>query len=229
MGTPSQEQAKLLTDYDTGSAYNLAYQTLFANVRFSWDNTPGQFHTVLFTTPATYANKNITLANIAIAAAQNGTPTVLIDVDVHASGLQQYFGLGEHPGLSDLLLMESAITLQKLGSCLQKTPISDLTFLSAGSKIQQPQDISRQLSFKLKSIIDGLRQLLEGDESRQGLIIFNSPPTLSSIDTALISAFVDQTFLLIASGQTTRAQAKKARELLERAHAKVAGLIMLDA
>jgi capsular exopolysaccharide synthesis family protein len=229
VGMPSQKQVKLVTDYDAESAYNLAYQTLFANIRFSWSNTPGQFHTVLFTTPATYTDKGTALANTAITAAQNGTPTVLVDADIHGTGLQQYFDLGEHPGLSDLLLMESATTLQKIGSCLQKTFLPDLTFLSAGSKIQQPQDISKQLSFKLKNIIDGLRQLFEGDENRQGLIIFNSPPVLSSIDAALISALVDQTFLLIASGQTARAQAKKAYEQLERAHAKITGLIMLDA
>jgi Mrp family chromosome partitioning ATPase len=226
---PAQEQNRLVTNYETESAYNLAYQTLFTNIRFSWDTIPGQFHTVLATTPASYANQGITLVNIAIAAAQNGTPTVLIDADIHNTGLQHCLGLGEHPGLSDLLLMESAITLQKMGSCLQKTFLPDLTFLSIGSKIQQPQDISRQLSFKLKNIIDGLRQLLEGDEKRQGLILFNGPPVLSSSNTALISALVDQTFLLIASGQTTRAQAKTACEHLERAHAKVAGLVMLDA
>jgi len=228
VGMPSQKQIKLVTDHDAESAYNLAYQTLFTNIHFSWNNTPGQFHTVLFATPAMYAGKGAALANTAIAAAKHGTPTVLVDADIHGTGLQQYIGLGEHPGLSDLLLME-ATTLQKIGSCLQKTFLPDLTFLSAGSKIQQSQDISKQLSFKLKNVIDGLRQLFEGDESRQGLIIFNGPPILSSIDTALISALADQTFLLIVSGQTTRTQAKKACEQLERAHAKVAGLIMLDA
>jgi hypothetical protein len=39
---------------------------------------------------------------------------------------------------------------------------------------------------------------------------------------------MDQTFLTIATGHTTRTQAKRAQEQLERANAKLAGCIMLD-
>ena len=228
MGTPSREQAGLLTEYAAESAYNLAYQTLFTNIRFNWDTIPGRSHTILLTTPAAYTDKATTLANIAITAAQNGNPTILVDADTYATDLQQSFSLGEHPGLSDLLLMEDAITPQKIAPHLQKTFIPGLVLLSRGSKIQRTQDMSRQFSFKLQNIIDGLDQLLKGGDGRTGLIIFNSLPVLLSIDAALISAFVDQTFLLIVAGQTTRAQARKAYEQLERVHAKVAGLVMLN-
>lgn len=230
MRTPSQErQAGLLTEYDAESAYTLAYQTLFTNICFNWDTTPGRSHTLLLTTPAAYTGKSLALTNIAITAAQNGYPTILVDADIDATDLQQCLGLGEHPGLSDLLLMEDAITPQKIAPHLQKTSIPGLVLLSKGSKIQQAKNMSRQLSFKLQSVIDGLDQLLRGGEERQtGLIIFNSLPVLLSVDAALISAFVDQTFLLIVTGQTTRMQARKAYEQLERVHAKVAGLVMLQ-
>ncbi len=229
MGTPSQQEpVGLLTEYDVESAYNLAYQALFTNIRFNWTATPGRSHTILLTTPAAYTGKSTTLANIAITAAQNGYPTILVDADIHATDLQQCFGLGGHPGLSDLLLMEDAITPQKIAPHLQKTFIPDLVLLSRGSKTQKAQDMSRQFSFKMQNIIDGLDQLLKGGGDQAGLIIFNSLPVLLSVDAALISAFVDQTFLLIVAGETTRAQARKAHEQLERVHAKVAGLIMLN-
>lgn len=228
MGTRSQEQVGLLTEYGAESAYNLAYQTLFTNIRFNWDTTPGRSHTVLLTTPAAYTHKSTILANIAITAAQSGNPTILVDADIYATDLQQCFSLGEHPGLSDLLLMEDAITPQKIAPHLQKTFVPGLVLLSRGSKIQHAQDMSRRFSFRLQSIIDGLDQLLKSGGDQAGLIIFNSLPVLSGIDAALISAFVDQTFLLIVTGETTRAQARKAHEQLERVHAKVAGLIMLN-
>lgn len=235
MRTPSREQqAGLLTEYDAESAYTLAYQTLFTNIRFNWNTTPGRSHTLLLTTPAAYTGKSIALTNIAITAAQNGNPTILVDADIDATDIQQCLGLGEHPGLSDLLLMEDAITPQKIAPHLQKTSVPGLVLLSRGSKIQQAQNMSRQLSFKLQSIIDGLDQLLqggegqEGREGRKGLIIFNSLPVLLSVDAALISTLVDQTFLLVVTGQTTRMQARKAYEQLERVHAKVAGLVMLN-
>ncbi|GAC1365641.1 MAG: hypothetical protein NVS2B12_12700 [Ktedonobacteraceae bacterium] len=229
MGTPARTQNRLVTDYDAGSAYNLAYQTLFTNIRFNWDTMPGQPHTILLTTPADYAGKSVALANVAITAAQNGVSTILVDADMQSADLQQYFGMDVHPGLSDLLLMEGAITTQKIAPYLQKTFMPNLALLSMGSKVQRSPDMSRELSFKLKSVIDGLQQLLKGDEERPGLILFNSLPVLSGIDATLIGASTDQVFLLITVGQTTRTQARKAYEQLERVHAKVAGLVMLDA
>jgi len=228
--TPSQErQAGLLTEHAAESAYTLAYQTLFTNIHFNWNTTPGRSHTLLLTTPAAYTGKSLALTNIAITAAQNGHPTILVDAAIDAPDLQQCLGLGENPGLSDLLLMEDAITPQKIAPHLQKTSIPGLVLLSRGSKIQQAQNMSRQLSFKLQGVLDGLDQLLQGGEERRtGLIIFNSLPVLLSVDAALISACVDQTFLLIVTGQTTRMQARKAYERLERVHAKVAGLVMLQ-
>ncbi|MBA2681158.1 MAG: hypothetical protein H0U76_22510 [Ktedonobacteraceae bacterium] len=227
MRMPSRErQAGLLTEYDADSAYALAYQTLFTNIRFNWNTTPGRSHTLLLTTPAAYGGKSLALANIAIIAAQNGYPTLLVDADRDPTDFQQRLGLGEHPGLSDLLLMEDAITPQKIAPLLQKTSIPGLVLLSKGSKIQQAQNMSRL--FKLQSVIDGLDQLLQGGEGQTGLIIFNSVPVLLGVDAAQISTLVDQTFLLIVTGQTTRMQARKAYEQLDRVHAKVAGLVMLD-
>jgi Mrp family chromosome partitioning ATPase len=191
--------------------------------------TPGRSHTLLLTTPAAYPDKSLALTNIAITAAQNGYPTILVDADRDATDLQPRLGLGEYPGLSDLLLMEDVITPQKIAPHLQKTSIPGLALLSRGSKIQQTQNMSRPL--KLSSIIESLDQLLRSDvrpEGQTGLIIFNSLPVLLGVDAATISTLVDQTFLLIVAGQTTRSQARKAYEQLERVHANVAGLVLLQ-
>jgi capsular exopolysaccharide synthesis family protein len=227
VGIPPQEQVTLLTDYDKNSAYSQAYQTLYTNIRFNWDDKAEQQHSILLTTPAEYAGRAAAPANIAIAAAQNGTQTILIDADLQAPSLQQRFGLGEQRGLNELL-MESAITPQKIAPYLQKTFIPNLALLCAGSTSQSAQDTNRQLASRLQTIVAGLYELLKSSESHAGLIIFNSPPVLTSLDATLISTCVEQTFLLIATGRTTRVQARKAQEQLERVHAKLAGLIMLD-
>jgi hypothetical protein len=39
---------------------------------------------------------------------------------------------------------------------------------------------------------------------------------------------MDQTFLTIATGHTTRTQVKQAQDQLELAHAKLAGFVMID-
>jgi len=79
VGTQAKEQVTLLTDYAADSAYSKAYYTLFANIRFNWDNEQGQQHTVLLTAPAHYSEQATIVANVAIAAALSGMPTILID------------------------------------------------------------------------------------------------------------------------------------------------------
>jgi capsular exopolysaccharide synthesis family protein len=228
VGTIAHEQVALLTDYDTKSEYTLAYQNLFTNIRFDWDQDKIKQHTITFVTPVFRRSRDEVATNVAIVAAQNGVPTVLIDADLHTHNLQKRFGIQEQQGLSELLRKDET-TLQSFSHSLSKTFIPNLSLLSAGSAPHQPVEISRLLAARLPNVIDGLRQYLETNESRPSLIIVHSPPMSYSIDAALISSIVDQTFLLIIMRQTKRTQVQKAQQQLERAHAKSVGVILLDA
>jgi capsular exopolysaccharide synthesis family protein len=228
VGTIAHEQVTLLTDYDTTSQYTLAYQNLFTNIRFDWGQDNAKQHTITFATPTEHSSWTTVAANIAIAAAQNGVPTILVDADLHNPTLQQRFGTQEQQGLSELL-SEDAATSQSISQSLSKTFIPNLSLLSAGSPPHPSIEISRLLSARLPNVIDRLRQYLETNDSRPSLIILHSPPMSRGADASLISSIVDQTFLLIIMGQTKRTQARKAQQQLERAHAKLAGVILLDA
>ncbi len=227
VGTHTQERVALLTDYDTNTIYSKAYQTLYTNISFDWERAQKKQLAILLTTPAAYRAHATVPANVAIAVAQNSIPTILVDADLDTASLQQRFAIGEHSGFCDLLA-ESTITPQKVASHLSKTFMADLFLLSAGSTSQPAPEVHRLLAARLASVLTGLRQFLANYQDRPGMIIFNSAPVLANVDAALISALVDQTFLLIATGQTTRAQAQKAQAQLERAHAKLAGIIMVD-
>ena len=231
MGIPSDEQFTLLTDYDTGSAFSESYRTLYVNIRSTWDHdatkepsTP-QYHTLLIATPAAYADHTVVAANLAIVAAQSGTPTILVDADLRNPRLQQRFGLSQSAGLCELLA-EEVITPQKVNSHLQTTFVPALRLLCAGTS--KGRERALLLSPRLEEVLCSMQHLVEEQESRTGIVIFNSPPVLSSADASLIGALVDQTFLTIATGHTTRTQAKQAQEQLQRAHAKLAGIIMFE-
>ena len=227
MGILSHEQVTLLTDYDADSAYTKAYHTLYANIRFNWDREQVKQQSIQLTTPTAYSGQATAAANVAIAAAQDGTPTILVDADLCAPSLQQCFGSNKHAGLSDLLT-SNAITAEAIPPHLSKTFMLDLYLLSAGQAAIQPPQISRLFSTKLRAVLDSLRQFLAEIESRPSIIIFHGPSALTGTDASQIGALVGQTFLTIVSGHTTRTQAKQAQEQLQRAHAKLAGIIMLD-
>ena len=226
MGTSPGEQITLLTDYDAASAYSTAYHTLYANIRFDWDSEHSQSHTLLFTTPAAHPGRSIVATNVAIAAAQSGITTILVDADLHVADLQQRFALSKTTGLSNLLT-DAIITPAAVTVHLNQTFIPGLSLIGAGTAPLEPHKASHLLAVKLPDVLTSLFQLIAETEDRSGLIIFNSPPVLTGIDAAQISALVEQTFLVIASGHTTRTQAKQAQEQLQRAHAKLAGIIML--
>ena len=228
MGTQAKEQMTLLTNYAANSSYSQTYYTLFANIRFGWNNERTQQHTVLLTAPTDPSEHTMIVANIAIAAALSGTPTILIDTDLRTSRLHQCFGIKNVPGLSNWLTKQ---TIHEAGitQFLINTPIPDLQLLTAGTSPLQPHEISRLLSIKLQDVAASACQFLAETEPRPGMIIFNSPPVMAGVDASLIGSLVEQTFLLITADRTTRTQAKQAQKQLEHAHAKITGFIMLDA
>ena len=225
MSIPSQEQVSLLTDYEAGSTYSTAYQTLYANIRFNWDSEHQKQQTILITTPVVTPRQSEVAANIAIVAAQNGTPTLVVDANFRAPSLQQRFGQAESKGLSDLLT-ENTRQSQALAPYLSATFVPGLRLLCTGkTPIQSPNLL---LSENLRDIIVSLRQFLAETENKPSLVIFNSPPVLTGLEASAIGSLVEQTFLTIVRGRTTRTQAKQAQEQLQRAQAKLAGVILLD-
>ena len=228
MGNSSEGKYTLLTDYDARTAYSEAFHTLFANIRFNWESDAGtspQVHTLLLTTPSDYAEQAAAAANLAIVAAQSGTATILVDANLRRPSLQQRFGLDRSAGLSDLL-MEEEFTPRKVASYLQSTFIPCLRVLSAGTS--SAQGAALLLSSKLERCLCSIRQVLVESESKPGIVIYHSAPALAGADASLIGALVEQTLLTVIVGRTTREQAKQAQEQLQRAHTKLAGIILLN-
>jgi protein-tyrosine kinase len=226
VGIHSQEQIALLSDHDPSSAYSTAYHTLFYNIRFNWDSEQIPHYAILLATPATYAGQTTVAANIAIAAAQNGTPALLVDADLQNPSLQQRFGNSPQPGLGELLAPDGR--KQPLSHYVSQTFIPDLFILSTGTDPRPPVESRRLFASGLAEVLKALRHFQQEQGNRPSLIIFNSPPVLASPDAILIGTQVDQTFLTIAAGHTTRRQARQAQEQLERARVKLAGTILLD-
>jgi Mrp family chromosome partitioning ATPase len=237
VGTRSNEQYTLLTDYDIHSTYSEAYRTLYANICLDWHSNhaqtlqsqpqPAQCHTLLLTTPTllAYTEYATVAANLAIVAAQSGTSTILVDANLRTPHLQQLFGLTKSAGLSELLIEES-VNPEEVASSLQTTFVPGLRLLGAGIATEQAANL--MLSPKLEAVISSICRLPEETEIKTSMVIFHGPPVLSSADASLIGALVERTFLTIAEGHTTRIQAKQAQEQLEHAHVKLAGIIISD-
>ncbi len=232
MGNQTQEQHALVTDFAQSTAYSEALRTFYANVRFQWKNStsrPALAHSLLITTPVACGDYAAVAANLAIVAAQSGTDTILVDADLRSPVYAQRFGVEKTSGLSDLLLDE-ALTPEKIDAALQSTFVPRLRLLGAGTGVATASLQAATLLFSpgLEKIAQSLYQLPDTTENGNALVIFHSPPVLAGADAALIGAQVEQTALAIIAGHTTRAQAKQAQEQLHQAHAHLIGIVMLN-
>jgi len=224
----SSEQVALLTDYDPRSAYSQAYHTLYANIRFNWDSAKSKQHTVLLTTPAATPRQATIAANVAIAAAQSGTPTLLVDTNLRTPELEQRFGLGKSAGLYELLKTTEPLSTQQIANYLQATFIPSLHLLSTGNSMNTGEEANLLSTVKLEGVVQCLRAYLAETETQPGIVIFHSAPVLAGPDASCIGALVDQTLLAIVKGRTTRNSAMQAQEQLQRAHVQLAGMVLLD-
>src|SRR6185312_1368258 len=125
---------------------------------------------LLLTTPSNYNDQVAVAANLAIVAAQSGTPTLLVDADLRAPKLEKRFGLGKKPGLSDLLQEDGPITPERVISCLQTTFVPGLKLIGAGTATEQ--GASLLLSPKLQDAITCFRDVLvaEAEENLAGIV-----------------------------------------------------------
>jgi Mrp family chromosome partitioning ATPase len=71
----------------------------------------------------------------------------------------------------------------------------------------------------MKTVIEELKQQAD-------TIIFDTPPTIGFADSLVLANQLDGVVLLLSSGEVTRDAAKQAKALLEKAKAKILGVIL---
>ncbi len=213
----------LLSDYDPGSAYVEAVFSLFATIRLNWESQQ-QSLALLLTSPSHPEAQATVAANLSIASAQSGLPTVLIEADVRHPGLGQRFGLSQGPGLSDLLMQDQVLTPPLVSRYLTPTFLPHLWLLSSGTG-EMPHGMAPYAA-RLPELLQNLRRFLEEGQGQPGLLVVHGAPALEGADASLLGACVDQTFLVVVLGRSTRTAAKRASEQLKRAHARLSGVIL---
>ncbi|OGC01873.1 hypothetical protein A2V82_02610 [candidate division KSB1 bacterium RBG_16_48_16] len=92
---------QLITYAAPASPASEAYRTLRTNLQFS--NLAENFRIVLLTSSGPREGKSTTVANLAVATAQMGLRTLVIDADLRKPTIHRFFGLHREPGLANIL------------------------------------------------------------------------------------------------------------------------------
>ncbi len=188
-----------------------AYRQVRTNVDFSMIGAPSRI--ILVTSPGPGEGKTTTAANLAVVLAQAGSRVALIDADLRRPSQHTVFRTSNSFGLTGLMLSGPAQPLQGL----LPTTVENLRLLPSGPTPPNPSELL--MSAEMKRILEQLR-------SAADYVVIDSPPILAVADASILAARSDGTLLVVEAGKTRTDAVRKAREALERANAKVLGVVI---
>ncbi|NTU73478.1 polysaccharide biosynthesis tyrosine autokinase, partial [Candidatus Roizmanbacteria bacterium] len=206
---PAGEKFGLITHADQRSVAAEAFRALRTSLHFSAPNERRQV--LLLTSSFSGEGKSTICSNLAVAIAQTGARTLLLEADLHKSTLYQRIGVQRVPGVADVLAGDI-----ELSQALQKSSVENLTVLTAGTIPPNPSILLG--SMEMKELVERLRKSFDR-------IVMDAPPTLPVADSIELTSLSDQVIIVLESGRVPVKAAERLKELLSNAKAPVAGFV----
>ncbi len=192
------------------SAAAEAFRTMRTNVEFADIDTG--LHSILVTSPATGDGKSTVAANLALAFAQAGRRTVLVDADLRKPTIHELFDLTNTYGLTTLIRSD----VISLGQVIRTVDEPNLRVVTSGPLPPNPAELLG--SNRMRTIIENLK-------TDADLVIFDTPPSAAVTDAAVLASLIDGTVLVVAAGATRRQAVRAVDEVLTRVGGRVIGVV----
>lgn len=151
-------------------------------------------------------------ANLAVAYAQLGVKTLLIDADMRSPRQHDIFGLGQQLGLSDML----ASRADQTALCGVQT-FDTLTVLPAGSLAPNPAELLAGAAFL---------KLMNALTSSYEVVLIDTPSAQTALDYQIIAACVGGVLMVTRRDHTKLEAASTMKEMVETAGAEVVGAVV---
>lgn len=167
--------------------------------------------TVLVASPGQGDGKSTTASNLAIAFAQSGERTLLIDCDLREPVQHTIFQIDGKAGLTTAVSGDT-----KLIDALQPTRVENLHLLPCGPLPPNPSELLASRRFQR------MMQVLSKTFDR---IVIDSPPLIRFTDAAILAAAADVTLLVLRLNQSMLPVSEAALERLDQVGARVLGTV----
>jgi polysaccharide biosynthesis transport protein len=166
--------------------------------------------TILITSPSQGNGKTTIAVNLALSMSLGDQKVVLVDADLRRPAVHTALDISPKPGLSDVIRGEK--TPQSVVKFWRKDRLEVIT---TGTRLANVTQIVG--SRRIGAILNELKDTYE-------VIIVDAPPLVIS-DAYNLASKVDGVILVLVPGQTREEQAKAMKEQLDRAGAKVIGVV----
>lgn len=159
---------------------------------------------IMVASPLPGAGKTFCSVNLAASISLERELTVLlVDADVAKPHISDAFGLGEVPGLIDILVDES----MSVDEVLVRTDLNDIQVLPAGCKHSQSTELLAS---------DRMAEVMHELATRypDRLIVMDSPPLMITSEAQAVARQVGQIALVVEAGVTTNQQIQESLDVL---------------
>jgi succinoglycan biosynthesis transport protein ExoP len=198
---------------DSKSMWAETYRTMRTAVFFS--ATKAKSRTILVTSPEAGDGKTTVVSNLAIAMAQAGQKTLVLEADFRKPMQSKIFGVNH----SDKGLTSVLAGTQELEEVINKTCVSGLDLLTCGPDVSNPSETLHSENFAK------VMKLLAKQYDR---IIVDSPPVLPVTDAQILASICQITILVLRAEKSTRKASKHALDVLLRVGAHIPGVVVND-
>jgi len=188
-----------------------AFRTIRTNIEFASIDEP--FRTIVVTSAAPGEGKTVTASNLAVAFAQSGRRTILVDADLRRPGVHDMFSLANAAGLTDLVHSDTI----RVDDVLRRTDNPNLSVITAGIVPPNPAELLG--STRMEVILDRLRDTAD-------VIVFDTAPVGAVTDAAILAAKSDATLFVVQPYKTTEPVVRRGREALVKVNARVIGTVL---
>jgi polysaccharide biosynthesis transport protein len=166
------------------------------------------------TSPEQGDGKSLVASNLALAFAEAGYRTLLIDADTRRGALHEVFGAQRRPGLIEVLSGE--VTRAEV---LHPTSQERLSLLPCGGRRTTNPEL----------IASPALPTLLGELVREfSVIIIDGPPLSAGIDAFAIGAACENTLMILRHSKTDMRMAKTKLALLRRLPLRTVGVVLND-
>ncbi len=204
---------QLITLTDPRSPAAEAFRSLYINLSFSQQER--KLRSLVVTSPGPGEGKSITLANLAVVAAQMGQRVILVDGDLRKPQLSELFGLHNDSGLTNVVAGSS-----NAESALQAVAeVPGLRVLTSGPLPPSPTTVLA--SRRMGELADELAEQAD-------LLLLDAPPVLTVSDASVLASRVNGVLLVLNAGQTKRENARRAKDALEKVNAQIIGVVLTN-
>ncbi|MFZ0338960.1 MAG: polysaccharide biosynthesis tyrosine autokinase [Terracidiphilus sp.] len=197
-------------NYGSRSSFDEAVRSLRNTILLS--DFEGRLRSIAFTSATPSEGKTTLACHLAIANADRGKRTLLVDADLRRSSVHAKFGLNPREGLSSVLTGE--LHWQDVVLPVEGKP--NLSILPAGPGSHRAADL----------IGPRLSTLLDEFAKEYDLVILDSPPLLGFAECLQIAAAADGVLIISRAGETRRKAVAEVVSVLQRLHANIIGVIL---